>query len=231
MTVNNLKAPRPTPEIDQERKRIEEALRTQEYSESLNDRFLNIMNNYDWSTELFSEKGKYGLKKWDGTLLLPAAFDNFRMMSSYDHQLGDRVVAMIGDKEGVAVMDGQNWRWMLEPEFDHVSYPNSLVGVKKGDKWGILDLRTGQYLVPPDCDVVYLNSGFLFCNGIGIYQKGDKYGVIDNSGTCTPVLFDEVSDDIEGKVRVRIGEQWGFINEEGQFEEDEELAYFVWDLG
>jgi hypothetical protein len=36
--------------------------------------------------------------------------------------------------------------------------------------------------------------------------------------------------DYDGLLRVRQGNRWGYVNEDGKFEEDEDLAYWVWEV-
>ncbi|MEN9521641.1 MAG: hypothetical protein RL065_18, partial [Bacteroidota bacterium] len=81
----------------------------------------------------FTENGKHGLKKEDGTILLPAEFDDFILLSGKQLEIGDRVVVILNDKQGIVKIEEAGWSWVLIPEFDIISYPNSIVGVKKGD--------------------------------------------------------------------------------------------------
>ena len=92
MPQNNL--PRPDQKIHNELETIEKQL-NENYSEIANDRYLEIMNNYNWSAELFEQNGKYGLKNWDESLLLPAEFEDFRMMSSELNKTCDRIIAQV----------------------------------------------------------------------------------------------------------------------------------------
>ncbi len=48
-------------------------------------------------------------------------------------------------------------------------------------------------------------------------------------GEHTEAIFDEVELDLEQAVKVRIGESWGCINEEGQFTEDGDEACYVYE--
>lgn len=222
--------PRPDQKIHNELETIEKQL-NENYSEIANDRYLEIMNNYNWSAELFEQNGKYGLKNWDGSLLLPAEFEDFRMMSSEFNKSGDRIIAQVEGKEGIALMNGNDWAWVIKPEFDYISYPNSIVAVNKDGLWGIYDTSSGEYLVNPDLEEVFLHGGgFLFVNGIGIFRKGDKYGVINENLNISELDFDEVSMDYDGLLRVRQYDKWGYVNEDGKFEEDEDLAYWVWEV-
>ena len=215
--------PRPTQEIYEELQIVKKG--------NNDDRYLEIMNNYNWAVELFENNGKFGIKNWDGTILLPPAFDDFRMMTSGLYEMGDKMAVFIDNKEGIVKMDGENWSWLLKPEFDFISYPSSIIAVKKGSFWGIINLMTSEYMVKPELDEVHLHGGgFLFVNGIGIFKKGNKYGVVNDYGGITEIIFDEISLDYDGMLSVRKDELWGWVNENGQFELDEDLASWAWDI-
>jgi hypothetical protein len=146
-------------------------------------------------------------------------------------ELGDKMVVIIDEKEGVVKMDGENWSWLLKPEFDFITYPSSIIAVKKENFWGIINLMTGEYMVKPELDEVFLHGGgFPFVNGIGIFKKDNKYGVINDYGGITETIFDEISLDYEGLLSVRKDDLWGWVNENGQFELDEELATWGWEI-
>ncbi len=225
----NQPLPRPTQELYKELEMIKSLMNTG-HSSAYEDRFLEIMNNYDWSVEVFCHNGKYGIKNWDDSLLLPPLFENFRKNSYAILEMGDRIVAMMNGKEGVAILNGKEWTWLLEPEFDYISYPNNLVAVKKDKYWGILNLSTKSYLVDVVLDEVYLHQGFLLVNGIGIFRKEGKYGLINSHDEITKPEFEEIEMEFEGLLRVRMGNQWGYITEEGVFTENEDEAYWCWDI-
>jgi hypothetical protein len=204
MTTSNL--PKPNREIWEERQKMEHSL-NQKWDDVLLESYLEIRNKYNWATALYFEGQKYGLKKWDETVLLPAVFDDFKLLTSSELDFGDRVVAIINNKEGVVLIGQNTWSWVLEPEYDYITYPSDIVALRTNNKWGIYNLSQQQFIIPGHCDSIVLQNGFLFCNGIGQYQVGERWGVIDQSGAFITPLYDEVDDSEEGSVKVRIGEQ------------------------
>jgi hypothetical protein len=217
--------PKPNKSIFELRKSLEQKLNT-EWNEELAEQHLNILNDYNWSTEIFKEGDKYGLKMWDDTILLPAVFDNFMTLTSEELSFGDKVVANLNGKEGVVLPEESGWKWILEPEFDYISYPNDIVAVQKGELWGVYCFSQAKYLIPIACEIIPLHNGFLFMNGIGLYKKDGRWGILNDAGEYTEALFDEVEEDIEGPVKVKLGEQWGFVKESGIFGKEEDDAYF-----
>ena len=223
MTTSN--NPKPNKSIFELRKSLEQKLNT-EWNEEVAEQHLNILNDYNWSTEIFKEGDKYGLKMWDDTILLPAVFDNFMTLTSEELNFGDKIVANLNGKEGVVLPEESGWKWILEPVFDYISYPNDLVAVQKGELWGVYCFSQAKYLIPLACEMIPLHNGFLFMNGIGLYKKDGRWGIINDAGEYTEALFDEVEEDIEGPVKVKLGEQWGFVQEDGTLSEEEDDAYF-----
>jgi hypothetical protein len=223
--MTTTKKQKPNKTIFESRKRLEQRLNV-EWNGQVAEEHLSILNDYDWSTELFQEGDKYGLKMWDDTILLPAVFDDFRMLTSAEINFGDRVVADMDGKEGVVLPEENNWRWLLQPEFDYISYPNDIVAVKKGEKWGIFCFSQARYLIPIECDSISMYNGFIFCNGIALYKKDGLWGIMNDSGEFTKAIYDDVDHEMEGQVKVKLGEQWGYIKEDATFSENPDDAHF-----
>lgn len=191
---------------------------------------LEFLNSIDWSTDTFEENGKHGLINAKGEKVLPALFDDFLMLTNAEVEMGNRVVAMVNGKYGVVLADGIGKTWVLEPEYDYIGYPNSITHVEKDGKFGVFSFSEGRFLIPADCDIVYETMrGFMFSNGIGFYQKNGKQGVVCDYGQFTDAIFDEVEGDCEGWVKVRIGEEWGYIDENNQFTTDEDEASYYYE--
>ncbi len=223
MTTNNHNKPNQT--VFERRRDIKQKLNA-EWNEDLNEEYLNIMNNYNWELEVFQEGNKYGLKMWDGTTLLPAEFDNFRTLTLDELNFGDKVVANINGKWGVVLIEKNSWKWLLQPEFDTISYPNDIVALKKEGKWGIYCFSQAEYLISMECETIPLSNGFLCVNGIGHYKKDGLWGIINDDGEFTEALFSEVEDDVEGPVKVKLGEQWGYVRKDGTISENQDDAHF-----
>ena len=74
-------------------------------------------------------------------------------------------------------MEEKNLPRPTPADYEYTGFPNDVTSVCKDGKWGVLDITKGEYIIAPDCEAVYDNSGFLFCNRIGFYKKDGKYGV------------------------------------------------------
>jgi hypothetical protein len=190
--------------------------------------YMDLFNRFDWSAEVFESNGKYGLKNAVGEIIVAPDYEDFMMLSSSDLQTGDWVVAQDKGKWGVLEVDG-NGNWMIEPEYDYIGYPNPITHVRKNEKWGVLDINKNEFIIPLECDKVHADMGFMFTNGIAIYEKDGKVGVIIEDGRFTSPIFEDV-DEENGFVKVKHKGEWGYINQEGEFttSEDEE-EYWCYD--
>lgn len=185
----------------------------------------DLINKFDWSTELTEENGKYGLKNCIGEQLVQNSFEDFKELTGTMLKKNQRVVAKSGGKWGIIVADGEG-SWILLPEFDFISFPNNEFAVRKGDKWGIMDLSTQTYIIPLEQDLVYTPAGFLYNNGVAFFEKDGKTGMLNTYGEKTEAIFDDIDYD-DGVIKVLYQGKWGYADEKGNFTEDpDENAFF-----
>jgi hypothetical protein len=183
--MEDKKRPKPSKEQYLRFKELEKHMEPGEW----NAEWMELYDACDWSPELIKEEEKCGLRTALGEEILPVAYDNIKLMESTMVEKGERVVVVQEDKWGVAIADGSG-TWLVEPEFDYIGYPNDVTAVKKGDKWGVLNILSGDYLVQAECDMVFESNGFLFLNGIGSYMKDSKLGIITEEGDLTDAIFE-----------------------------------------
>ena len=218
------KRPKPDPETYRRFRELEKQMVPGEWDEE----WVELYDAFDWSPELVKEGDKCGLKNSLGEVILPVEYDNLKLVDSAIVEKGDRIVAIKDGLWGVVIADGAG-SWMVEPEFDYIGYPNDVTNVKKGDYWGVLNITTGEYLIPLECDRVFENNGLIFINGIGYYQKEGKIGIITEDGDITAAIFDAVNPTPSGLVKVSFNGLWGYIDENDQFTENPEDAAYCFD--
>jgi hypothetical protein len=208
-----------------------EKLREYEESDDLfnNDTYLDFVNSINWDCETFEEGDFVGLKNALGEVILKPKYEDINVFLGFETNRDDHVAVKHNGKWGVAIADGIG-TWLIEPEFDHIGYPNQLIPVYKNGKLGVLDIKLKEYLIPIECDSISYDYGFMFINGLAVYRKNDKQGVINDRGEFTDAIFDEV-DWAEGSVKVLFNGEWGFIDEKNQFTLDEDEAYYSADDG
>ena len=199
-------------------------------SGKLDNEYLNFLNSWDWDTDVIRKGGKYGLRTALGEIILPPLFENLKLLSSRrgkagELKKGDWVVAMKDGRWGVVEADGKG-KWLIEPEYDYIGFPNNITHFLKDGKWSVMKISTRECLVK-DCDEVTTWNGFMFMNRVGTYKKKGKWGVIMDWGGMTKPLFDDVSGDTDdGPVEVKYDGKNGFINEKNEFTEEEDEAYY-----
>ena len=226
MTMNTTEINKPKPTLTDYEKR-----REYEESDDLfnNDTYLDFVNSINWDCETFEEGDFVGLKNALGEVILKPKYEDINVFLGFETNRDDHVAVKHNGKWGVAIADGIG-TWLIEPEFDHIGYPNQLMPVYKNGKWGVLDIKLKEYLIPIECDSISYDYGFMFINGLAVYRKNDKQGVINDRGEFTDAIFDEV-DWAEGSVKVLFNGEWGFIDEKNQFTLDEDEAYYSADDG
>lgn len=225
--MEDIKKSKPTPADFEKRRLFTKRFNESSVTDEENFDYLDFMNSIDWSAETFEEEGLCGLKTSLGEMVLPPVFEV--VCPTYEVNNGDRIVVMQNKKWGVVIADTKG-TWLIQPEFDYIGYPNALTQVCKDGKWGVLNITTGEYLIPLTCDKVFSEGGYLFVNGIGTFEKDGKLGVITQYGAFTQPIFEEVEFDDEAPVKVKLNGEWGYINEENQFSRDEEEASYFYEM-
>ena len=218
MKTNENTLPRPTQEEYEEYKQLE--------SEGRLDELIELHNQYDWSAEVFEENGFYGLKSCLGELLIPAKFQDFKLLSAENVSRGNKVVAYDNFKLGIIRADGFG-DWLVKPEYDAIGYPNALTSVRINDKWGVLDTNTGELVLPVVYDKIYNGNSFMFMNGIAYLVKNEKYAVMNIYGEYTEAIFDDAVPNENGTIEVTIAGLEGYIDKNGQFTTDIDEAYYA----
>ena len=186
----------------------------------------DFYNTYDLENQVYEENSKFGLVNCTGEILVLPLFDDFRLLSSKPLVPGNKVVAQQNSLWGIVKVDGELGEWMIEPTYEYISYPNTIAACYKDKKWGVLNTTTNEFIIPMICDHISLENGFIFCNGIGTFEINGKWGVMREDGEHTEAFFDEVELDLEQAVKVRIGETWGYINEDGKFTVDRDESCY-----
>ena len=152
-----------------------------------------MAEQYDWSNQVFTDEttGKKGLRSVDGTLLVPALYDEFPEVGSYRLFPKRPHVARLGDKYGIVAADGTG-KPLTAFIYDYLAwdYYSPLFIAQWG---GVKDLKglifeDGQVLVPCVIKKLYLRWNNLCC-----YDGEKKMGIINLfEMRCTAPLFDTI---------------------------------------
>ena len=119
-------------------------------------------------TMRFEQDGKYGLKKLDGTVVLPAVYSDIDF--PFVAETNDLIITQNG-RRGVVAQDG---RIILDPEWKDVSLGEEYITVLSTDnKYGFADYN-GNIVIEPQYD----DAG-VFSDGYASVGKDLKYSYID----------------------------------------------------
>ena len=186
----------PTKEvIEQYEKDVAAAMRLTDDQAQLNqlNEIEQMAEHYDWDNQVFIDEatGKKGLRGVDGTVLVPALYDEFPMVGSYRLFHKRPHVARLGDKYGIVAADGTGkplTAFIYDSlEWDYLSplYIAQWGGEK--DFKGLI-FEDGQVLVPCVIKKLYARWNNLCC-----YDGEKRMGIIDlYRMKCTAPLFDTI---------------------------------------
>jgi hypothetical protein len=190
-----------------------------------------FFDGFDLSAELFGEEGAFGLRSAIGDVLLPPLYDEIFFSSVPPYTVGSRFTVVSNGRYGVVRANGANEPIELVPAiYTYIGRANAHAHFCADGKWGVLDTRTGEHLIPAEYDSIADHDGLMFSNSFAVLTKDGKYGVMDISLCVSQVIFDEVTTEFLQPVKVRIADRWGYIDADGGFTEDEERATWRCDM-
>ena len=221
----NQKLPQPTGKEYQKLENYEQRSWEGGLSEMEEEEYLDLLNSFDWSAEIFSKDGKYGIISAGGKLLVPAIYDEFICIMRHVEYLKIVVAAKSG-KYGLVRADGTGFE-ITGFTFDYMApWLGSATAARTGNKWNYIN-GEGQKLLPYDLDnILFTFTDLTFENGISVFMKDGLWGVTDGYDYSKPV-FDEL-DDIEpdGLISGKRDGIKGYINILGEFTSDEDQAWW-----
>lgn len=190
-----------------------------------------FFDGFDLSAELFGEEGALGLRSAVCDVLLPPLYDDILFRSVPPYSVGSRFTVVRGGRYGVVRSSGADEPVQLVPAiYTYIGRPNAHAHFCADGKWGVLDTRTGEHLIPAEYDSIDDHNGLMFMNSMATLRKDGRYGVMDTSLRVSQIIFDEVDAEFEQPVKVRIADRWGYVCADGGFTEDVELAAWHCDL-
>ena len=192
----------------------------EEYFSLYNEK-CTLFNEYNWFDQAFVENGRYGVKAIMGKVIIPAQFDDYVELFHYDFRRS-AIPMVIGGKTVLVKSDGSG-EIIPNTEYDTIHYASYTPYYRmwKNSKFGFMSAN-GTVYVDCICDEYYEPL-----NGISVYRSGNKWGLIDMGGNVVAPIFDEIIDpEPDECVKVRIGEEVGFVDENGKFTTDEDESYW-----
>lgn len=177
----------------------------------------NLNNKYRFYNETFEVDGKVGLKDIAGNILVPAIYKEIGPLFHYD--LKDCLVGASNEEGKYALINPDGKGTPITPfVYDFVdSTPfMAFYPVIQNGKLGFVNGK-GEMITP--CELDHYQEPF---NDIVTIDANGKYGVLTLWGLYVKPIFDEIEDDDNEMVHVRLGDKWGFIDDNGEFIEEHE---------
>lgn len=182
---------------------------SQRYCE-LDEQIFSLFEEYDFMDKEFTENGLVGLRRADGSVIIPAAFDQI----PYSYRLDVKVPAYPVRKGGFAgIVKADGSGNLITPcEYDSIEFdfPSYFFLTIKNERVGVLSID-GKEIAPNEIT----NIGEM-CDGIMPIMQGEKWGFITQFGEYVKPEFDELGEICTGvgPIAVRKGDQWGFVEQE-----------------
>lgn len=194
---------------------------------------VNVLNNLVYYEEEFidEETGKHGLKDSLGNILVPALFDSCKPY--FDILFVDTLnVVELDGKKWLAAKDGSG-KLMTSIGYDEISCSFCYGWTKRGEKYGMLDSRTGQIFVP--CEMDWINDDH-HAGMTSLLCKDGKLGLVEYIDPKDVTYYEPLYDAIDlATWRVFKEGRWGWVNREGEFSTNPpqsryDIIMFEWDL-
>lgn len=182
-----------------------------------------LENSFRWFPELIYNHENCGLESITGVLMVPAEYEDLRYLP-YLVESFPSISAQKGGKWGLVAIDGSN-RIVTPFEYDAIAAVSGplVPAIKKG-AYGYLNVKTGAEACDFNLDKIQLyDSENTFIDGYSTFIKNGKYGLTDG-GNFTKDLFDSIDMGSDDVYCVVYNGQSGYIDENGCFTADKELA-------
>ena len=170
---------------------------------------LDFINSYRWYPEIVYEGDKCGIVSVLGKVVLPTEFEDIKFFASAIEKQSVATAQKNGKWGLVKTYTGESVTRFIYDYMPPVS-ANIIPGMKNGKWWYIKN--TGELFTPMEFDMIFTDNG-----------------VTDGLEISKPV-FDEIDivelDEFISGTRDGIR---GYIDQNGEFTSDEEMAYWIGD--
>jgi Mg-chelatase subunit ChlD len=191
----------------------------------------DYVEHFEQGRALVSRNGRWGYIARDGRALIPLAWDRI-------HPFQDGMAKVEQDgRQGYLAWNGDT---LVPPVYDEIyRFRDGLAFTRRDGRFGLIDAR-GRVLSPPVWDAVQPFRG-----GVAVVERGGRSGLVNREAeVLVPPEYDAVQVHADGSVsvrrdgawmyvdalpgegpvpldpgqaaRIRLGDQWGFIDQFGQ---------------
>jgi len=175
----------------------------------------------------FKQDGKWGVHRWDEylapTAVLAPEWDRVLHAGEDEQEL---VWVQRDQRIGLAAISGDRaGRILLEPSLDATwDFVDGLAIARRGERMGYLR-RNGTWFVEPAWD-----EAWRYANGYAVVAKDGLHGYLNTEGklAIAPRFAEADEFGAEGVARVKLGERYGLIRDDGSFVVDPVYTRLDW---
>ncbi|MEX1189821.1 MAG: WG repeat-containing protein [Bacteroidia bacterium] len=162
-----------------------------------------FIDNFEGETAVFVNKGEAGMLDAKGNILIRAAYDELYRFDQ-SHYLFQQ-----NGLQGLIRIDGTP---VLSADYSAIGlFHEGLCAVRKGNLWGFAN-TDGEVVIP----FLYSEIGSTFENGKAQVHLPDKWRLVKGSDSLKLPVYDEVLPYYGYSAAFRIGDLWGFLNQQGE---------------
>lgn len=182
-----------------------------------------LENEYQWYPYIYHMGDKCGIKLATGQIMIPAEYDDVAFFPTQIECEPSVAVCKAG-KWALVTTDGSNTA-ICDFKYDNIAAISGILAAAKlNDKYGYLNIKTGEEVSEFDYDMIYLWEGkYVFMHGFSEFSKNGLKG-ISNGVLLTKPIFDEIVTIPDNLIQVKCNGIEGFIDENANFTTDEEQA-------
>lgn len=211
--MNNKKIPT-TEQIKQYRQMYQTATIQTDY-----DKINDFENEYDVFTKVFNIDTKKGVKDAAGEVLIPAIYDD--VICTFSDPFRKYAVAVEKDNKMALVTPDGKGTPLTGFDYDSIHFCEWYYILVKDSKKG-LATTAGNIIIPAEMDTVYIPF-----NNLVTFEKNGKYGFsMLGSDIVTQAIYDDFEVNESETLEVVKDGITGYLDQEGNFTQDEDDAYF-----
>lgn len=191
--------------------------------EEMENNLFNTLLNLCWQDEPYRKGGLTGLKDCWGRVLVPAEYEDCQGIDNNRFLDNDSICVLVRRYGKWAFVERKFYKKRLTDfVFDGANLIFQGYYVTRiGDRYGLFS-QSGYEILPTTMEDIYDPT---VCTHHIMYKQDGRYGIRFCDGTMTTQLLDEVTTGTGRFLSVRVGNDWGYLDKEGNFVRERQHAF------